>query len=120
MPVKQLAFVVQVELHCGTGVGLGDGLGLGVGEGLGLGDGVGLGDGLGFGVGVGVAITKEIEQTLVGGTVAAAGLIDGAFGVMVPCLVWYSFMAVKMAIPAKSSVATIIMIVVVCFLRFCI
>lgn len=66
--------VVQEELHCGTG------------EGLGLGDGLGLAEAVLVGVGVTVAISKVNEQ-LDGGTVAAAGLLVGAFGVIVPCLV---------------------------------
>jgi hypothetical protein len=115
--------VEQIELHCGTGVGLGVIVGTGLGDGLGLGDGVGVaqiqlaslkqavflqkpaeqviplgqsgvvvhvelhwGTGDGLGDGVGVAISKVSEQ-LDGSIVAAAGLLDGALGVIVPVLV---------------------------------
>ena len=62
IPDVQSASVVHVVPHCGTGLGEGEAVGL--------------------------AIVKLREQVLVdGGTVAAAGLLDGAFGVIVPVLV---------------------------------
>jgi hypothetical protein len=83
-PLRQLLSNEQLLPHCGTGEGVG------VGNGLGLGVGIGLGDGLGVGTGDGVTSEKfrlQLKGATVGATVAAAGLLDGALGVIVPVLV---------------------------------
>ena len=66
---------------------------------------------------VGVDVFKEKDKIHVF-SAAALGLLSGTFGAIAVSLVWYSLIAVKMAIPARTIVVISIPIVTNLFLFF--
>ncbi len=99
----------------GSPVGVGVAVPVPVGVGVGVAVPVPVGVGVALPVAVGEAVgderVKDKLHALVGDTASAFGLLLGAFGATDCCLNSYKRYAVKIAIPARITVATIIKIV---------